>query len=362
MGKCLRTLTKVVRGCSRQRQDVGGVALLAGLFWAAMAWGQAYIYESLGTFLPSDIAEGQIAGCSSNCFFAARIIDGVFQVLNHPEASGRGFAINSAGVVVGLSGAVSGQAQAYAAMVWDAAGVGTALPRPTSMAKTPFFSVGTCVNVAGTIGGQAVYDPSPTLPVRWRQGQAEILDTQGQSGSVDGLNDHDEAVGWVAPDGASQRAAFWDAKGRLTVLDTLGGAESAATAINNQHRIVGWAADQGGVRHAVIWQKGHVFRVLPGDHCSAAAINSANAIVGGCSADASGQGGHAVLWMPPFYIPFDLNTVAEVPPGITLEAATGIDDAGRIVGEASSGQQGQGFLLTPAPAMREMWLNVAGQP
>jgi hypothetical protein len=256
------------------------VALLAGLFWAAMAWGQAYTYESLGTFLPSDIAEGQIAGCSSNCFFAARIIDGVFQVLNHPEASGRGFAINSAGVVVGLSGAVSGQAQAYAAMVWDAAGVGTALPRPTSMAKTP----------------------------------------------------------------------------------TLGGAESAATAINNQHRIVGWAADQGGVRHAVIWQKGHVFRVLPGDHCSAAAINSANAIVGGCSADASGQGGHAVLWMPPFYIPFDLNTVAELPPGVTLEAATGIDGAGRIVGEASNGQQGQGFLLTPAPAMREMWLNVAGQP
>jgi len=83
--RCLRWLTRAVRGCPRQWQEVGGVALLAGLLRASLAWAQAYEFESLECFVPMGIADGQIGGsasfngqaCGLPLNFAARILDGL---------------------------------------------------------------------------------------------------------------------------------------------------------------------------------------------------------------------------------------------------------------------------------------------
>jgi hypothetical protein len=101
--RCIHRLTRAVRGCPRPWQEVGWVVLLAGLLWAAMAWGQGYTFEPLECFVPTGVADGQIRGstpyngqaCGSPLNFAARILDGQFELLNHPLAAGCGFAINS---------------------------------------------------------------------------------------------------------------------------------------------------------------------------------------------------------------------------------------------------------------------------
>src|SRR5215831_9650703 len=282
MGSCTRRLSRMMHGCSRPLQDVGGVALLAGLLWVAMAWGQqSYTYENLGTFLPSDIADGDIAG-STVFGFPARMVDGTFQLLNHPEATGLGFGINRRGVVVGNSGLTLCCGQAYGAMMWDANGVGTNLPLPAT--SRPYVSAAYAINARGTMVGGVIFDSpiAPHLALRWRRGQMEILDAGGHPAMAQGVNGFDEVAGQVA-----DQAAVWDARGRLTTLGTLGGTRSSALAINDHRRVVGWADDAGQVRRAFIWDRRGGMRALAGDGCSAVAINAVNVIVGSCG---SGQG------------------------------------------------------------------------
>ena len=368
--RCLRWLTRAVRGCPRQWQDVGGGAFLAGLLWAAMAWGQAYHIEDLGCFLPTALTNNrEISGnstygaptCGGGVDFPARLHHGTIERLANPEATGRAYAINTQGVTVGLSGAVP--PMAYGPMVWDMAGVGTALPVPPGHRTMGGIGAGFCINEAGIIGGTVELDAGPTLPLRWRHGQVEVLATQGGHGWVHGCNANDHMVGRIWQTTGPFQAASWDTHGQLRLLGTLGGSDSEAFAINARGTIVGSSQDANNILRAFVWDSRRGMRALPGDHCYASAINNAGAIVGQCSINAQGQGGYAVLWMPPFYVAYNLNEAVDNGESWVLEAASGINDSGHISGEGTyNGVPGHGWLLVPSPTVQALWMSVAEQP
>jgi len=137
----------------------------------------------------------------------------------------------------------------------------------------------------------------------------DVGDLGGANGSTAwAINDAGQATGYAATDGnASDHAFLFD--GRIHDLGTLGGANSRGFAINGLGQVVGRSDYVGGTPHAFLWCGGRMI---------------------------------------------DLNSVIPPNSGWDLREATGINDRGQIVGNAS--RQGftgwRGFLLTPLPALQ----------
>lgn len=165
-------------------------------------------------------------------------------------------------------------------------------------------------------------------------------------GIANGINDRGQIVG-----ASGGRAILW----QNGVQKTLG--EGEASAINAHGLIAGTcvlAARQRDKTRACLWQDGRrvILSRLP-SHASA--VNSRGQVVG--RADVAGPGGaqdsHAALWRRGRE--YDLNRYVRLPQGWTLTEATGINDAGWIIGEgyvdsgprAHSPARGFTFLLTP---------------
>ncbi|MBV8215761.1 MAG: hypothetical protein JOZ08_21300, partial [Verrucomicrobia bacterium] len=153
-------------------------------------------------------------------------------------------------------------------------------------------------------------------------------------GAATGVNNGDQVVGQF--NGGSRRLAFsraflWQ-NGGFTDLGTLGGQSAAANGVNNSSQIVGWSLTASGQNHAFIWQNGTMqdLGTLPGGaFSSAAAINDTGAIVG--SSDNSNFVSHAVLFQNGAVI--DLG----VPSNFTSSAANALNANGVVVGVASAG-------------------------
>jgi probable HAF family extracellular repeat protein len=128
----------------------------------------------------------------------------------------------------------------------------------------------------------------------------------------------------------STHACLWIGAPRLD-LGTLGGANSQAYAINNNRQVVGWSNRTDAKPHAVLFtldpsggvQSRTDLGELGGGSSYAYAINERGAVVGASD-------GRAFLWSDGVLT--DLNS--RLPSGSSwkLEAATAIDDAGRIAG------------------------------
>lgn len=197
-------------------------------------------------------------------------------------------------------------------------------------------------------------DGHTCLGFTWQNGQMTPLSTLGGDNAVaSAVNHAGLVVGWAettyhdptcaAPQLLQFKAALWDAAGNIHALPRFGiDPDSAAVAINNRGQIVGISGicsnAVGGYSaiHAVVWQNGQAFSLGNiGGHGwnTPVSINSEGEVVG--FADVRGDivngqltpNFHAFLWTRARGM-IDLGTL----PGDSISEATGINDAGQIVG------------------------------
>ncbi len=149
------------------------------------------------------------------------------------------------------------------------------------------------------------------------------------------MSDFDQVVGQFVSGTrrSSVSHAFLWQNGGFTLLRTLGGINAIANAINHAGQIVGWSSTSAGFTHATLWQGGGVFDLgtLPGGGGSQAfAVNNNNQAAGNASDPTSGNT-HAAL--------FQNGGVTDlgVPFGFASSTANAINDQGVAVGSATVG-------------------------
>ena len=146
-----------------------------------------------------------------------------------------------------------------------------------------------------------------------------------------------------------RQAAFWDADGALTLLGTLGGAESEALALNDAGTVVGVAQTKDGAWRGFRWTPATGLEdldTLGGPNSRALAINAAEQIVG--EAQTAEGSWRAVLWNEAGL--HDLGTL-----GGRDSRALAINAAGQIAGEAQTTDGAwHAFLWEPAPGLHDL--------
>lgn len=294
-------------------------------------------------------------------------------------------AINSTSLIVGSSVTASGASHAfrYARAIADL-GINSSL------------SVATSVNASGQIGGY-YYDGNYSAFV-WTNGKLHDLGNLGLPYAVTyGINGFGHACGSSkVKDGlyGDEHAFVWTG-GKMADLGTLGGKESSARGINSSDWVVGYAYLASGLPRAFLYANGAMSSLgtLGGDYSYGYAINDAGQVVGTASTTSNGKS-HAFLWnglgvlvdlgdlgdnvsealalnpsgtlvvgeaeVPSntgfvLYHAFvwsggtmqDLNNLIPANSGWVLNQATGVNDAGVIVGYGMIGGQTHSFKLTP---------------
>jgi probable HAF family extracellular repeat protein len=160
--------------------------------------------------------------------------------------------------------------------------------------------------------------------------RGEVIDLSGGKGSsstANVVNAAGRVAGdWLTPEGEFH-AFVLDASG-FSDLGTLGGIESLAFAINDRGQITGQAQLAAGPRHAFLWEgKLSDLGSLGGNFSRGQAINRLGQVAG-MSTLTPGDDDliHAVVWDGSSMR--DLGTL----PGLPWVSATGINDAGVVVG------------------------------
>jgi probable HAF family extracellular repeat protein len=169
---------------------------------------------------------------------------------------------------------------------------------------------------------------------------------------ANGLNDAGDVVGFLIS--GSRYEAFLYRDGQATILPSLGGSLTQATDINDVGQATGFSSTTSNASHAVMWASDGSIRdlgTLGGYYSWAFDINDSGHVVG----ESSTNDGRPGPFVHDGQGMRNLNDLIPADSGWTLYRATGINDAGQIVGYGLREGLGglHGFLLTPmTPADR----------
>jgi probable HAF family extracellular repeat protein len=201
----------------------------------------------------------------------------------------------------------------------------------------------TAINDDGSISGEAtLHGKAASAPVVWEK---QIAVNLGGccGGTATSLNNHGQVVGQIYDANGRYSAFLWD---RAHGLQPIGpsGTFSSAVAINDAGHII----IQEFTRHGVLLYTGGILTPLdlsPKFPSRPRAMNACDAIVGSFGPFADVE--RAFLWDPVRGFR-DLNDLIPPDSGWKLEAATGINAKGEIVGWGDyKHTDNAGFLLIP---------------
>jgi len=216
------------------------------------------------------------------------------------------------------------------------------------------YSRGYGINAAGQVTGFSYLgtDYSTYRAFLYSDGIMKDIGTLGGTSSAGtGINASGQIVGhsWLAGD--STYHAFLYSSGTMTDLGTFGGLTSRANAINDAGQITGYADLTGDffACHAFLYDNGKMIDLgaLGEGYSYGLAINNLGQVVGYSTLtplDLEYEQ-HAFLYTDGRML--DLNTLIDPDSGWILLEATGINDAGQIVGNGLFDGQYHAFLLTP---------------
>jgi probable HAF family extracellular repeat protein len=302
--------------------------------------------------------------------------------------SAQAYDINDVGQVVGYATSAAGPQRAF---LWQDGGM-TELGTLGGSA-----SLANALNDAGQVVGtsRTTTGSSATNPFLWEGGV--MTDLGVGPGTAYGINDAGQVVGQ-----RNTHGFLWD-DGAVTDIGDFGGGASTAVAINDAGQVVGAAlgTEVGGVAspwRAFLWQDGVMtdLGVLPGTEESGASavnglgqvvgssdrtdpetyevtsyaflysggvmtalpvpsteayagdINDAGQVVGAMRAGGGWSNYHAYVYSGG--VATNLNSLIPAGSGLHLISATGINNAGQIVGYAyDAAGHYHAFLLTPVP-------------
>lgn len=276
-------------------------------------------------------------------------------------ANSHAYGINDTGHVAGWS-TVSGSSAPIHAFFWDGTmhDLGTL---DNGKQSSQAYGINNHDEIIG-YSGLTVYGGTATHPFLYRNGSmldlhSPFLPGNNNTGAFAyGLNDRLQVVGQGPRAVGSAHGFLYDYVGG-SVLDVgdLGGANgSVAWAINARGLVTGWAVTDGNLySHAFLFDgRIHDLGTLGGWSSQGFAINALGQIVGRSDYENGNGAPHAFLYTDGRLT--DLNKLLPADSGWTLREATGINDAGQIVGNAYWHSMGRGFLLTPqsftAPSLR----------
>lgn len=249
----------------------------------------------------------------------------------------QGFAVNNAGIVAGVSYELGNVSPI--AVRW--------LNNGSSQALGNFTARG--INDAGLIVGEQAVPPAyaQSVAVKWEGGALTQLPTLGgSSAGAYGVDSTGRIVGIaLLPNDVNYHAVLW-LNNAIHDLGTLGGARSHAFDINDNGQIVGFAETAAGVPHAFIFQVNASGLVTSRTDLGGFddgfsygfALNANGEVVG--SSDS-----RAVLWDAAGM--HDLNLMIPQDGSWELMKATGINDAGQIIGHGKHFGLPRTFLLGP---------------
>jgi probable HAF family extracellular repeat protein len=223
------------------------------------------------------------------------------------------------------------------------------------------FSFGTDVNDRGQAAGVSLTAPDPQTGQSeqhafiWNRGHMTDLSLGGSFAEGATLNNRGQAVGHsLLPGDVEDHAFLWDG-GHTFDLGTLGGTFSLPTGLNEKGSVSGVATSKDEVLHAVLWRNREIIDLATIPGCSWSwGLNSADQVVGTVlpnPCDFSNQ--RAFLWEDGEMV--DLNSSVFPASDFKLVYATGINDAGEIVGagvpagvsSADVETLGHAFVLIP---------------
>lgn len=215
--------------------------------------------------------------------------DGIESLGVYPSgASSFGAHINDAGLIAGTADTPDNKRQSF---VWTRTG---GLVNIDTLDSDYSEAVG--VGARGEVAGNRVPAGGQYRAFFWTRSSG-MLDL-GMAGGTESFSMAMSPGGHIAAlvnlRNGTQRAASWTRAGGLRLLGTLGGATSRAIALNNKGQIVGYAADRAQALRAFVWSAG------------------------------TGM--------------VNLNSrLRAAPPGLVLEDALAINDAGAIVAMSNAG-------------------------